>query len=172
MKLAALLSGSRASEILAGGVPSSISAAGDGVTWLVNGSQSTVARLMIDACWWNTFLRKFASVAAKRPSREKPRKRFAGSFTAPLLRGLFLWMSSHWHDRMLAAKQWDPSADVSALEREIDQHVSYRHIGVRTKFFHKVTGVAFESSPADLPFGLDRTWRIQCSLPPLVSIRG
>src|SRR5438874_13083790 len=99
--------------------------------------------------WWNKFPRKSASVAVKQCFPQKQRKRFAGSFTAPLLRGLFLWMSSHWHDRMLAAKQWDPSADVSALEREIDQHVSYRHIRVRTKFLPKVTGVTFESCPAD-----------------------
>ncbi len=32
-------------------------------------------------------------------------------------------MSSHWHDRILAAKQRDARADVIALERAIDQQV-------------------------------------------------
>jgi hypothetical protein len=32
-------------------------------------------------------------------------------------------MSSHWHDRILAARQRDAGADVSALEREMDEWV-------------------------------------------------
>jgi hypothetical protein len=73
--------------------------------------------------WWNTSPRKSANVAAKPSFREKRRKRFAGSFTTRLLPGLSPWRSSHWHDGILAAKQRDAGADVSALEREIDELV-------------------------------------------------
>jgi hypothetical protein len=75
------------------------------------------------ASWWNTFPPKSANVAGKQSFREKPLKRFAGSFTMHLLPGLSPWMFSHWLDRILAAKTRDAGADVSAREREIDQLV-------------------------------------------------
>ena len=78
---------------------------------------------MAVASWWNTFQRKSASVAERQPFHAKPQNEFAGLFTTRHLPKLCLWRSSHWHDRILAAKQRDADADVSALEREIDRLV-------------------------------------------------
>src|SRR5437867_2048676 len=57
---------------------------------------------MTDVSWWNTSRRKSASVAVKRLSRVKPRKRFAD---LSMTRGppeLFRWRSSHWREGIAA----------------------------------------------------------------------
>ena len=61
-------------------------------------------------------------------------------FTTRNLPKLCLWMSSHWHDRILAAKQ-RADADMSALEREIDRLV-YALYGLTPEEIQIVEGAA------------------------------